>query len=391
MPHQNAGHIFPGYEGRFYRRDEWEGLLVHRVWIYAKNGSNLKRMLNYVSFSLTCLFGLARAKKPDCIFVDSPPLVVGVPGWIAAKCWRVPLVFNVADLWPDSVRDLGVMRDGLFLKIAYGLERWIYRHSTAVTAVTEGIGKSLLGTKQLSPEKVLFLPNGVDTTLFSPRPCEPNEALKQSLGLDGKRIVLYAGNHGYAGAVEYVLYAANILREETAIHFLLVGEGPEKHKLMDLASSLNLKNVTFHRQVPLESLPPFASIADLAVITLRKSQVMEGARPAKSFVMMAAGKPIVLAAEGDAARLVESAGSGVTVPFEDHESLANEIRSLLVDPERAAQLGMNGRRFVVTNFQWSSLVSNWLAQLSKVSVSSAHPKGELTNAERDTGTSLSND
>ena len=389
MPHHPAGRIFPDYRGSFYLQEEWEGLRVHRVWLYASNQSNLRRLLTYASFCLTCLFGLARAKKPDYIFVDSPPLFLGVPGWIAAKLWNVPLIFNVADLWPDSVRDLGVMSDGALMKFAYRLERWIYRHANAVTAVTEGIRESLLDRKGLPPEKVLFMPNGVDTTLF--RPSAPNEVLKKSLGLAGKSVVLYAGNHGYAGAVEQVLYAAHELRKESSIHFLLMGEGPEKQKLKELASSLSLTNVTFHDQVPLESMPAYVSICDLAVVTLRKSRVMAGARPAKAFVMMAGGKPIVLAAEGEAARLLDAAGAGVVVPPEDYQSLASAIYVMVEDRARASQMGLNGRRFVVANFQWSSLVRNWIAQLSKISVLPTLPKGDLKHAERDAGASLSND
>jgi glycosyltransferase involved in cell wall biosynthesis len=389
MPHHPAGRIFPEYRGQFYLRQNWEGLTIHRVWLYAASGSNLKRLLSYASFCLTCLFGLMRAAKPDYIFVDSPPLFLGLPGWLAAKCWRVPLIFNVADLWPDSVRDLGVMRDGPLVNLAYRLERWIYRHSTVVTAVTEGIRNSLLRSKGLPAEKVLFLPNGVDTTLFQPSP--PDEALKKRLGLAGKKIALYAGNHGYAGAVEQILYAAELLRNEPTFHFLLIGEGPEKQKLIEMAANLGLSNVTFHGQVPLEAMPAFVSISDMAIVTLRKSQVMAGARPAKAFVMMAGGKPIVLAAEGEAARLIQAAGAGIVVPPEDHESIANAIRSLLRHPRVAAEMGASGRAFVISNFQWSALVRNWIAELSERSLVAAAAKGSLQHAERETGSSISND
>jgi colanic acid biosynthesis glycosyl transferase WcaI len=389
MPNHPAGQIFPGYRGHFYLNEKWEGLKIHRVWLYAANGSNLKRLLSYASFVFTCLFGLACAAKPDYIFVDSPPLFLGVSGWVAAKWWNVPLIFNVADLWPDSVRDLGVMQDGLLVDFAYQLERWIYRHSTVVTAVTEGIRDTLLKSKGVAPEKVLFLPNGVDTTLF--RASTPDEALKEQLGLTGKKIILYAGNHGYAGAVEQILFAAQSLRHETLFHFLLIGEGPEKQKLIELAAKLRLNNITFHNQVPLETMPAFVSICDLAVVTLRKSQVMAGARPAKAFVMMAGGKPIVLAAEGEAARLIHTSGAGVVVPPEDHKALANAIQSVLRNPNIASEMGAQGRKFVVSNFQWSTLVRNWIAQLSKVSVTLARPKGNLSHAESDTDPSLSND
>jgi colanic acid biosynthesis glycosyl transferase WcaI len=389
MPYHPDGGILPEYKGHLYLSGEWEGLKIHRVWLYAKSGSNVKRLLNYASFALTCLFGLARASRPDFIFVDSPPLLLGVPGWIAAKWWKVPLIFNVADLWPDSVRDLGVMRDGLLVNLAYRLERWVYRHSTFVTAVTEGIRDTLLRTKAVPPEKILFLPNGVDTTLFHHSP--QDEALKIKLGLAGKKIILYAGNHGYAGAVEQILFAADRLRHETSYHFLLVGEGPEKQKLIQLAAELGLSNVTFHDQVPLEDVPAFVSICHLGVVTLRKSQVMAGARPAKAFVMMAAGKPIVLAAEGEAARLIHASGAGIVVPPEDHKSIASAIRSLLQHPQVALQMGSNGRKFVVSNFQWSSLVRNWIAQLSEALVPTARPKGDLKHAEREPRASLSND
>lgn len=388
MPHHPAGRIFPEYRGHFFLREKWEGLTINRVWLYAASGSNLKRLLSYASFTLTCLFGMFRSSKPDYIFVDSPPLFLGVPGWIAAKWWNVPLIFNVADLWPDSVRDLGVMRDGPLMNFAYRLESWIYRHSTVVTAVTEGIRDSLLDKKNLPAEKVLFMPNGVDTSLFRPSP--PDEGLKGRLGLTGKKVILYAGNHGYAGAVEQILHAAQCLRNETSYHFLLVGEGPEKQKLIELAAALDLKNVTFHSQVPLEVMPSYVSICDLAIVTLRKSQVMAGARPAKAFVMMAGGKPMVLAAEGEAARLVQAAGAGIVVPPEDHDSIASAIRSVLGHPRVAAEMGASGRRFVVSNFQWSALVRNWIAQLSTASGTAA-PKTNLQHAERETGSPLSND
>jgi glycosyltransferase involved in cell wall biosynthesis len=389
MPHHPAGRIFPEFRGNFYLQEKWEGLTIHRVWLYPTRGSNWKRLLNYASFVVTSLVGLSRANKPDYVFVDSPPLFLGISGWIAAKWWNVPLIFNVADLWPDSVRDLGVMKDGALVNFAYRLENWIYRHSTVVTAVTEGIRNSLLKTKGVPPEKVLFMPNGVDTTLFHPTP--PDEALKGKLGLTGKKIILYAGNHGYAGAVEQILYAAKALRYEISVHFLLIGEGPEKQKLKELAAELGLTNITFHDQVPLAEMPAYVSLADLAVVTLRKSQVMAGARPAKAFVMMAGGKPIVLAAEGEAARLIQSSGAGVVVPPEDHESIANAIRTLLQHPNIAAEMGAAGRNFVVTNFQWSALVRNWIAQLNRVSLLALPPKVDLQSAERDARAPLSHD
>jgi putative colanic acid biosynthesis glycosyltransferase WcaI len=362
MPNHPKGRIFPEYRGRFYLRVREEWGVVHRVWLYAANKTNRQRLLNYFSFVATSLFGLARASRPDFVFVDSPPLFLGISGWIAAKWWKAPLVFNVADLWPDSVCDLGVMRDGSLMRMAYALEEWIYRHARYVTASSEGQRNALVKNKHLSPGKVLFLPNGVDNVLFQPR--RPDTELKARLGLEGKRVILYAGNHGYAGAVEQIISAAQLLRSEPSIHFLFVGDGPEKQRLKAMAAGSHLTNITFHDAVPIEALPSIISFCDVAVVSLRNARILEGVRSAKLFVMMAAGKPIVMAGRGETAHFVEAAEAGIVVPPEDPPALATAIRTVLDHPAEAAAMGRNGRAFVVRHLEWSTLVRNWLSQLS---------------------------
>lgn len=375
MPHHPAGQISPAYRGRFYKREARNGATIHRVWLYAANGSGVKRILNYLSFMVTSLFGLLRVRRPDYLFVDSPPLTLAVSAWLAATCWRRPLIFNVADLWPDSARDLGIMNDGALMKVAGILERWIYRRASRVTAVTEGIRTALLERKNVPAEKVLFLPNGVNTRLI--HPMAPDELLCRQLGLTRKRIVLYAGNHGYAGALDQVLDAANALAHHERIHFLLVGDGPQKVQLQARAREMGLTNVTFLDPVPLEELPQIISLAECAIVTLRRANVMRGARPAKALVMMAAAKPIVLAAEGEAAELLARAEAGYVVPPENPEALAQGIRTLLSDPAAARQMGLNGRAFIQDNLEWSMLVQNWLSQLT------GSPNREVAVAESD--------
>lgn len=362
MPHHPAGRISPAYRGKFYTREIRKGATVHRVWLYAANGSGIKRILNYLSFVVTSLFGLARTKRPDYLFVDSPPLTLAISARIASGLWRCPLIFNVADLWPDSARDLGVIGDGALLRTASMLERWIYRRATRITAVTEGIRTALLMEKRVPAEKILFLPNGVDTRLI--RPQLPDEELRRQLGLVRKRVVLYAGNHGYAGALDQVLDAANALTHHERIHFLLVGDGPQKAQLQARAREMGLCNITFLDSVPLEELPQIISLADCAIVTLRRAKVMRGARPAKALVMMAAAKPLVLAAEGEAAELVNRAEAGFVVPPENPPALARAIRALLADPAEAHRMGMNGRLFIQNHLEWSVLVRNWLTQLT---------------------------
>ncbi len=365
MPHHPGGKICPPYRNRLWAREFQGGVRVRRVWLYAANGAGFRRILNYFSFMLTCSIGLWRARKPDFVFVDSPPLFLGVPGWIASVAWKCPFIFNVADLWPDSVRDLGVMKHGFSLRAAYLLERWIYHRADYITAVTDGIRDTLLNKKNVSPSKLLFLPNGVDTALI--KPLRVDDDLKSRLGLEGKRVAIYAGNHGYAAGAEQILHAAKLLSPNRSLHFVFVGDGPEKPKLRQLACDLGLQNVSFLEAVRLEELPALLSIAELAVITLRKAGVTMGARPAKAFVMMAASKPIVLAAQGEAENLIQAAGAGITVPPDDPQGLARAIQAMLDNPEAAKEMGKLGRVFVEAHFEWSVLVRDWLQQLKESS------------------------
>ena len=371
MPHHPVGKIFPGYRRRFYHREFQGGVRVRRTWLYAAAGSGWRRILSYFSFMLTSLFSIVRVRKPDYIFVDSPPLFLGLTGWIASLYWNCPFIFNVADLWPDSVLDLGVMKEGAFVKAAFGLEEWIYKRARFVNAVTRGIYDVLLNRKNVPSAKVLFLPNGVDTGIIRPLPVD--EALKKQLGLAGKRIAIYAGNHGYAAGAEQILNAAKLLESHRELHFLFVGDGPDKPRLQSMAADLQLENTTFLASVPLERMTSYLSIADMALITLRKAGVTRGARPAKTFVMMAAAKPIILAAEGEAEELIASSQAGVIVPPDEPQQFAAAILAMHDNREMARQMGLRGLAYVREKFEWSKLVGDWLSQLRVAATSHSVP------------------
>ena len=178
LPNYPEGQIFPNYRGYFYQQENWEGVQVHRVWLYAATGAGIKRLLNYFSFTLTAWWGLRKAQRPDYLFVESPPLFLGITGYLVAKRWQIPFIFNIADLWPDTVRGLGLMRAGWALRQAEKLESWLYQQADYITVVTVSVRQILIKNKQVSANKVLLLPNGVDTQLFKPQAvdkvCRPN-------------------------------------------------------------------------------------------------------------------------------------------------------------------------------------------------------------------------
>lgn len=357
LPNYPTGRIFEGYRGRLALEETWEGVRVQRTWLYPAMGTGLRRLLNYFSFATTSLWGLLRARRPDFIFVESPPLFLSITGYLASRWFRVPFIFNVADLWPDSVRQLGLMKEGLLLRLAEGLERWSYHKADYVTAVTEGIHKILREEKGLPENKVLYLPNGVDTDLFRPLP--PNLALAKELGLDGKKVILYAGNHGYAHGLEVALQAAQHIPDPDVV-LVLIGDGSEKPRLMQMAREMGLANVRFLEPRPPAYIAQLYSLAVAGLSTLRESPLFEMTRPVKIFAGMSCAKPILYVGRGEGARLIEAAEAGLVSPPENPEALAARIMEVVRQPALAERLGANGRRYVEEHLSWASLIQHWL-------------------------------
>ena len=362
-PNYPKGRFFEGYEKGFYRHEVLDGLTVHRVWLYPAIGGGVRRMLNYLSFTMTCVYGLVRCKKPDYLFVESPPLFLSIPAFLACLFWRLPFIFNVADLWPDVIVDGGFMEDGFIIRCLLALERWSYKRAAYVNSVTDWITKELRGKKSVPETKLLFLPNGVDISQFHPSP--PDERLKNRLGLAGKHVVLWAGTLGYAHGLEHVLNAANLLEHEPGIHFFFLGDGSARQDLIAVKGKLGLSNVTFHDPVPLEQVSSFYSIALCGLASLLDTQTYRGARPSKVFPVLASAKPLIFVGGGEPADLVRQANAGIVVPPGDSRSIADAVLQLANNQELARTYGQNGRRFVEQNLQWSHLVAKWLQDLRR--------------------------
>ncbi|RKZ39959.1 MAG: glycosyltransferase WbuB [Gammaproteobacteria bacterium] len=363
LPNYPNGKIFSDYQGRFYRVENWEGVRLHRVWMYAATGAGFKRLLNYFSFMITALWGLRRAKKPDYLFVESPPLFLGITGYIAAKIWRVPFILNIADLWPDTIRALGLMQDGFALRQAEKLEAWLYRKANYVTVVTESVRQILINDKQVQAHKVLLLPNGVDTQLFQPQSVDA--ALKTLMNLpENQNVILYTGTHGYAHGMEVILQAAQLLSAENVL-FLCVGGGSEKNRIQQLCEQKKLKNVLFWTSHPPEFINRLYSLALAGISSFRDSPLLECTRPAKTLAIMACGKPVLYSGAGEGAQLVASAKAGIITPPENPAALSEAIRKLIRDKAYATQLGHNGRIYVEKHLQWSTVVAAWLQQFKE--------------------------
>lgn len=273
------------------------------------------------------------------------------------------MILNVADLWPDSMREMGLMRPGLALSLSEWLERWSYRRAFFVNAVTEGIQHTLIDRKRVPASKVLFLPNGVDTELFRPRPVDV--ALASSLGLGGKKVIVYAGTLGLFQGLDVAIEAFHRLQDTDPDAVLLfLGSGSDKSRLVKKAQQLRLANVRFLDPEPIEYVARIYSISTAGFASLKNLSLFEGARPSKVFPVMSSGKPVVYSGAGEGARLVAEANAGIVTSPEDVDELTEAFRRILRDAVLASSMGGSGRRYVEEHLSWPKLVSAWLEQFA---------------------------
>jgi glycosyltransferase involved in cell wall biosynthesis len=353
MPNYPSGVIQPSYRGKIWHREVMHDVPLIRTWIYPATGRNvLKRLLNYFSFTVSSVPALLLVPRADVVFVESPPLFLCLSGWLASVLRRQRLCLNISDLWPDSVVALGIMQEGAFVNMARKLEKWLYKRSWRVCGVTHGVKQGIV-SKGVPAEKVLFLPNGVDTNLFKSLPTPSSKPCK----------FLYAGTHGYAHGVEVILRAADLLREHDGVQFVLVGDGADKPRLQALAQSMKLPNVIFKDAVPVTSMPELLASAYAALVTVKGGEFFSGTRSAKLFPAMAAGRAILHSGAGEGANLVERERCGIVTPPEDSVALANAVRRMIVSYTETSEMGKRGRELVEREYSWSAIVEKWLKEL----------------------------
>ena len=345
VPNHPEGIIRPEYRGRFWTRETLAGIDVIRVWVKTAPVKTMRtRLAFYLSYMLNgTLAGLARGRY-DVIYATSPPLFVGGAALALSFLRRIPLVFEVRDLWPESAVALGELRNPRFIRWATWLEERCYHRAHRVVVVTEGVRNRLV-ERGFPSEKLTLIPNGANTDLFHPQP-EAGRALRSEMGLGDRFLILYAGIHGIAQGLETILRAARQLAGDPRIHFIFVGDGPCKADLLRLKQDINLSNVTMLDAQPRDAIPAYLSAADVALIPLRRLELFKGAVPSKMFDAWACGCPVVLSIDGESRQVLERAHAGVFVEPESAKAMAEAIRTLSTDRERCREYGANGRRFV---------------------------------------------
>ncbi|MEI7885862.1 MAG: glycosyltransferase family 4 protein [Actinomycetes bacterium] len=363
LPNYPVGKIFAGWSHRPLQSHDENGAKIRRVWVWASMGSGLGRILNYFSFGVMSVLGIGSAHKSHWVVVEYPTLFGAAPAVVCAKLRRQRVVIIVADLWVDSIVEIGTISDGSLVAFLRWAERAMLRQADAVTAVTEGVRDALLA-KGVTTEQMTWLPNGADTEMFSPGPQDP--AVRAELGLAaGEHLFLYAGTHGYVHGLEVVLDAAQELVDEP-VRFVLVGGGSEKESLQEQAATRGLQNVTFLDPVPPQEVARLLKSCTAGLATVREGDVYRTIRSAKMLPTMASGLPVIYSGDDEGSRLVAAAGAGIVTAPGDGADLAAAVRRIIASPAYAAELGAAGRSWIEAHASWHQLVGTWLDQLHKI-------------------------
>ncbi len=354
FPNRPAGIIEEPYKGKLFLTESKNGLRFVRTYVYAAPTKRiLRRLLGEMSFALSSLLGGFSVNGCDAVISISPPFTNALSSCIISRVKRVPFIFWLNDLHPETAIQLGVLRNKLLIRLATALELFLYQKAERVVVATRGIGENIIA-RGVPREKVEFIPTGVDTTLFDPS--KVKASIRDELGLGERFLVLYAGTIGFLQDISTIVEAARILSDHDQVAFLLVGEGPEKERMVELTKKYSLNNVLFVGTQPRERLPSFIGAADLVVASLKKWKLFESALPTKLFEAMAMEVPVVCAIAGEAAKMMEESGAGVCVEPGNPDEMARAILGLSNDRNALSRKGRRARQYVEKHYSRSETV-----------------------------------
>ncbi len=324
-PNFPQGKVYDGYKNQFRKVEEIDGIRVVRLWSYmSRNEGFIKRTFDYMSFAfMSAIVGLF--EKTDVIIATSPQFFTTWAAWFLSKIKSKPWVFELRDLWPESIATVGALsQDSKLYKFLEKIEISLYKSAELVIPNTPAFKKNLI-ERGISEEKIKVVLNGANLELFHHE--EVNITLKKQLGISSEFIVGYIGTHGLAHSLDFIIESISKVNL-SKIHFLFIGDGAEKQKIMRMAHSKDLKNVTFLNPIPKEQIPSYLSIIDAALVPLKKSDTFKTVIPSKIFEACAMGKPIILGVEGQAQEITNRFGASINFKPENEKEFIEAIISI---------------------------------------------------------------
>ena len=364
-PNYPHGKIFPGYRNSLYQIEILNGVRVVRTWSYITSRKDfLRRLLNYGVFSVSAFFGGGLVGKSDIILCYSPPLPLGISAWLLSRLRRIPWVLRVEDLFPEAAVAAGILRNRFAIRIFEWLEDFLYKKADHISLISEGFRKNL-ATKGVPKEKLSVAMLWADPDLIYPMGKEND--FRRVHSLENKFVVMYAGSLGHTSALDDVLEAALLLRDNPKIQFVIIGEGVKKESLMRFSHRHGLSNVLFLPFQPRDQFSEIMAAADVSLVTLNPNSA-SFSMPNKVFNIMASKRPIlaVTPAESEVDKLIRIWKCGENVPVGQAEVLAETIIRFSKDTSYLEKLGENGRQALEGNFSRQHCVNIFEQTLHQV-------------------------
>jgi len=367
FPNHPTGIVPPEWRSRLRRLRDSEvidGVQVERTWLRAlPNRKAHERIRNYVSFAFSAAFTGLTLPKQDVIIATSPQLLCALAGWWIAWAMRRPFVFEVRDLWPESLAAVGAGGEGSLLHRTLGaIAGFLYRRADRIVVVTAAFKDHLVEHWQVPAEKISVVENGVETDLFRPDPAAAD--IRKQLHLEDRFLICYIGTMGMAHGLETLIAAAEEMQTKLPkATFLLIGEGAEKQHIVDLAATRRLTNVQFLGQQARERIPAYISAADVCLVLLKKTELFKTVIPTKLLEYMACARPVIVAIDGQSRQIVEEAHAGVFIPPEDSEALVRAICELEQYPAKRNEMGINGREYIVSRLSREKTARDYVSVL----------------------------
>jgi glycosyltransferase involved in cell wall biosynthesis len=348
-------------------KDDDQGVRVRRTWLVPlPNRKAWERMLNYGSFFVSAVLRGIFLSKPDVVVATSPQLLVGLAGLIVAKCKRTPFVFEVRDLWPESLEAVGASGNGsVLVKILRKVAGLLYRKAAHIVVVTAPFKEHLHRHWGIPKKKISIIINGVDHRLFAPQPRD--QQVTQEFGLEQKFVVGYFGTIGNAHGIETLVEVAQAAgKSDPEVLFLVIGEGADKQLLQDMIADRKLTNIRIFPGQPRVRMPSIIAGSDICLVLLKNAELFKTVIPTKMLEFMSCARPIVAAVAGEAARCIENAEAGICVSPGDHAAITEAILSLKRNASRREKLGANGRSFITSSAARDRTAQEYIALLQLV-------------------------
>jgi colanic acid biosynthesis glycosyl transferase WcaI len=344
FPNYPGGKVYQGYRIKLLQREVIDGVQITRVPLYPNHDqSAIKRVLNYASFAASSLvYGLFMTRRADVIYAYHPPLTLGITASLIRLLRRIPVVYDIQDMWPDTLRATGMLNNDRALNVVEAVCQWVYRQVDHIVVLSPGF-KRLLMQRGVPETKINLIYNWADEVALA----APQGQLPASFPSAEQFRIVFAGNMGKAQALDAVLDAAALLQARgSRVCFVMLGGGVDVNRLKLRAVDLKLHNVVFLPPVPMAEVGALLHAADALLVHLRKDPLFEITIPSKTQAYMAVGKPLLMAVDGDAADLVLLSDGGVVAESENAEALTNAAEGLAALPsEQLLAMGQRARRY----------------------------------------------